>query len=281
MSELAALDLPRFAELARARRAEFAAAEPFAHVVVDDLLRPEVAAAVLGEFDRPEDGWTFLHHVNEHKRIFTAVERMGPASRAVFADLQSDAFLRALETLTGVDALIADPELDGGGLHETGPGGFLNVHADFLSHTRQRHWSRAINLILFLNRDWQESYGGWLELWNADVSRCVHRIAPSFNRCVIFRVGRTSFHGVPAGVHCPPGNSRKSIALYYFTQRDQPCALQPTHYVPLPDDPPAKRVLMRLDGVLLYAYSLLKRYTPLNDAMVSGLLRRLWRDRRQ
>jgi hypothetical protein len=279
MTERTALDLAGFAALAAARRYEFAAGEPFAHVVIDDLLNPAAADAVLREFNRPEDGWTFLHHFNEHKRIFTALDRMGPASRALFAELQSAAFLRSLETLTGIGDLLADPQLDGGGLHETRPGGFLNVHADFLSHTRQRHWSREINLILFLNRDWDESYAGWLELWNADVSRCVRRITPSFNRCVIFRVGRTSFHGVPAGVRCPEGRTRRSIALYYFTDRGAPCALEPTHYMPLPDDPVARRTLMRLDSALVYAYSLIKRYTPLSDAMVGRLLRRLFRDR--
>jgi hypothetical protein len=72
--------------------------------------------------------------------------------------------------------------------------------------------------------------------------------------------------------------SRKSIALYYFVNSETPCALQPTHYVPRPDDPFRTRALMRLDSMLLYVYSLLKRYTPLNDSTVSGLLRRLWRD---
>jgi Rps23 Pro-64 3,4-dihydroxylase Tpa1-like proline 4-hydroxylase len=278
MTELASLDLPSFAALARARREEFVNAEPFSHVVIDDLLKPEMAEAVRNEFDRPENSWTFLHHYNEHKRIFTAFDQMGPASQAVFTDLRSPAFLSALETLTGFAALLADPELDGGGLHETKPGGFLNLHADFLSHTRQRHWSRALNLILFLNRNWQESYGGGLELWNADVTRCVRRITPSFNRCIIFRVGPKSIHGVPS-VQCPEGMSRKSIALYYFVNRETPCALQPTHYVPRPDDSFRTRALMRLDGILLYIYSLLKRYTPLNDSTVSGLLRRLWRDR--
>ncbi|MGH7786889.1 MAG: 2OG-Fe(II) oxygenase [Candidatus Binatia bacterium] len=151
------------------------------------------------------------------------------------------------------------------------------MHADFLSHTRQRHWSRELNLILFLNRDWAPAYGGALELWNADVTRCEHRIEPLFNRCIIFRVGRTSFHGVPDRVRCPPGDSRKSAALYYFTDRGAPCPLVPTHYVPRPVDRPLRRALVRLDGALVHAYSWLKRYTPLNDARVSGILRRLFR----
>lgn len=273
----AAIDPARLLALARARRGDFADAAPFAHVVIDDLLHPAVAEAMRLEFAALPDHWTFLHHFNEQKRIFTDTTRMGPASRATFAELQSPAVLRALEVLTGIEGLIADPDLDGGGLHETRPGGFLNVHADFLSHTRQRHWSRELNLILFLNRDWPTAYGGALELWDAEVTRCERRIEPLFNRCIIFRVGRTSFHGVPDRVRCPPGESRKSAALYYFADRGAPQDLVPTRYVPRPRDRPLRRALMYADGALVHAYSWLKRYTPLNDARVSGILRRLFR----
>jgi Rps23 Pro-64 3,4-dihydroxylase Tpa1-like proline 4-hydroxylase len=93
---------------------------------------------------------------------------------------------------------LADPHLDGAGLHETLPGGFLNVHTDFLAHTTERTWRRELNLLLFLNEAWTPEDQGWLELWDATVSRCERRIEPRFNRCVVFRTSETSFHGVPA-----------------------------------------------------------------------------------
>ena len=271
---MGALDLPRFEELALRRRTEFAAAAPFPHVVIDDFIAPAVADAVVAEFGQLPDGWTYYHHVNEKKQGFNRLERMGPASRDLITELHSGGFVRALETLTGVSGLIADPDLDGGGLHETRPGGFLNMHADFLSHTTRRSWSRQLNLLLFLNRDWLESYKGWLEFWDADLRAPVQRITPIFNRCVIFRTSERSFHGVPAGVECPEGNSRKSIALYYFRDEGRPCDLHPTHYVPVSGDSPVKRALIRLDGWALHAYSALKRYTPIGDRVVSRLLRR-------
>ena len=184
-------------------------------------------------------------------------------------------FLGALERLSGIDALIADPELDGSGLQQTMPGGFLNVHTDFLAHTKRKTWSRRLNLLLFLNERWDESHRGWLEFWDAGVTRCVRRIAPLFNRCVVFQTSAVSFHGVPAGVTCPVGQSRKSIALYYFRDEGHPCPLRPTHYVPLPGDSALRRALIRADEWLLYAYSVLKRHTPLSDAMASNILKRL------
>jgi hypothetical protein len=174
--------------------------------------------------------------------------------------------------MTGIADILPDPDLDGGGLHETRPGGFLNVHSDFLSHTTRPTWSRQLNLLLFLNRGWTEEHKGWLELWNQDVSRCVRRIEPIMNRCVIFHTTARSFHGVPAGVAGPP---RRSLALYYFREEGRVCALHPTHYVPLPGDPPIKRALIRADRWALHAYSWLKRHLGLRDDLVSRVLRRL------
>jgi Rps23 Pro-64 3,4-dihydroxylase Tpa1-like proline 4-hydroxylase len=271
------LDLDRFRALVAGSRARFAAAAPYPHVVIDDFLDEAAADALAAEFARVPDAWTYYRHVNEQKRGFKDLARMSTAARAVVERLQSPDFVQALEVLTGIRGLFADPELDGGGLHETMPGGFLNVHHDFLSHTTHPQWSRQLNLLVFLNRDWQEAYAGWLELWDAPVTRAVERIAPVFNRAVIFRTDRHSFHGAPAPVACPPGETRKSLALYYFRDEGRACELAPTHYVPRPGDPRLRRALIRIDRWVLYGYSALKRYTPIGDRVASAILRRLSR----
>lgn len=253
--------------------AAFAAATPFPHLVLDDFLDPVAAATMAAEFDPGGPGWVFLHHVNERKLILNDLGRMGPVCRSVVAALQSDDFVRALETLTGLPRLVADPTLDGGGLALTHPGGFLNVHADFLAHSKHRTWSRQVNLILFLNPGWQESFGGWLELWDREVTRCVRRILPVFNRGVIFQTSKTSFHGVPVPVTSPAGMPRKSLALYYFRDEGRVCQLSPTHYVPLPTDGPLRRAAIHLDRLLLKGYAYVKRYTPIGDRLASRILR--------
>ena len=101
-------------------------------------------------------------------------------------------------------------------MHLIEPGGFLKIHVDFNWHERLK-LDRRLNLLLYLNRDWPEEYGGHLELWNHDVSRCVKRILPIFNRCVIFNTSESSHHGHPDPMKCPPGRCRKSLALYYYT----------------------------------------------------------------
>jgi Rps23 Pro-64 3,4-dihydroxylase Tpa1-like proline 4-hydroxylase len=270
-----AVDIAKVTATMTAARDEFANARPFPHVVIENFLDPDVAAALAAEFDGADDGWTFYHHVNEKKRGLADVTRMGPTSRAVIAELSSPPFIAALERLTGIDDLLADPDLDGGGLHETRPGGYLNVHTDFLAHTLRRTWSRQLNLLLFLNADWEESYRGWLEFWDARVQHCERRIAPLFNRCVVFRTSAQSFHGVPAGVACPEDRSRRSLALYYFRDEARVLSLNPTRYVPLPGDSLGRRALIRADRFALRLYAVLKRYTPLGDRVVSRILKHL------
>ncbi len=266
-------DAPDFQAAALARRDEFTSAEPFPHLVLEDFLPAATADALAAEFASSALRWKSYHHVNERKRVCSDVTTMGPVARAVVAALQAPPFLRTLEALAGVPDLVADPELDGSGLQETVPGGFLNVHADHLAHATRRTWSRQLNLLLFLNPDWPDAYRGWLELWDCSVTRCVRRIAPSFNRCVVFRTTPSSFHGVPEGVECPPDRVRRSLALYYFHDERALCPLRPTRYVPRPTDPPIRRALIHADRWLLHGYSALKRYTPIGDALVSRVLR--------
>ncbi len=268
------VDLDRMRAIARNHRDDFAHAVPFPHVVIDDLLDPELAAALAGEFATTTGDWIFYHHVNERKRGFNDVARMGPAARQVVDALNAPAFVEALGALTGMPGLLADPILEGGGLGELDPEGYVNVHADFLSHSRERTWTRRLNLIVFLNEGWSEADGGALELWDADVRAPIRRIVPVFNRCVIFATTRTAFHGVPH-VRCAPGRSRKSLALYYFEDEGIPRPVRSTHYVPRPDDSPTTRALIHLDRWLLHGYALLKRYTPFGDRLISRVLRKL------
>lgn len=268
------LDLERLHAIARDHHEAFARADPFPHVVVDDFLPADTAAAIVRELATTGGDWIFYHHVNERKRGFNDVAAMGPVTRAVVDALQAPAAVAALGALAGAPALRADPSLEGGGLAEMEPGGYVNVHADFLSHPRKPSWTRRLNLILFLNEQWTEADGGALELWDAEVRTPVQRITPLFNRCTIFATSATSFHGVPT-VQCGAGRSRKSLALYYFVNEGRARPVRSTRYVPRPADGLGTRVLIHLDRLALHAYAWLKRYTPFGDRLVSRVLRKL------
>ncbi|MBI4266031.1 MAG: 2OG-Fe(II) oxygenase [Acidobacteria bacterium] len=161
-------------------------------------------------------GWHRTTRPTERKSSTEDLSTFGPLTRRVCAELNGGRFLAFLEKLTGITGLIADPHLRGGGLHEIERGGLLGVHADFNYYERLNLW-RRLNLLVYLNADWDEAWGGHLELWDRDGRACVTRIAPLFNRAVLFDTSNFSYHGHPHPLNVPEGGSRKSLALYYYT----------------------------------------------------------------
>lgn len=195
----------------------FATAEPFPHIVLDDFLPEWVLDRVLEEFPDPgEIPWKEFKQATSKKLATEGDEFFGDFTRHLLSQLNSAAFLQFLERLTRIDSLIPDPYFEGGGLHQIEPGGFLKVHADFNFNERLR-LNRRLNALIYLNRDWDESYGGALELWDREMTHPVTKVLPIFNRCVIFATTDYSYHGHPEPLTCPPDRARRSIALYYYT----------------------------------------------------------------
>lgn len=193
-------------------------AEPFPHIVIDDLFSTEVLSKILLEWplgnvahENHNDGLYVKH------KIGTNFETRLPILTEIFLNkLMSPKFLVSLEELTGIGGLIPDPYNFGGGLHETKNGGKLAVHVDYNKHFKYK-LDRRLNLLIYLNKGWCNSMNGDLELWDADMQQCVKKISPIFNRTVIFSTTSASFHGQPVEVCCPMEMSRKSIALYYYS----------------------------------------------------------------
>jgi hypothetical protein len=203
--------------MALAQRQVFANAQPFPNVVMDNFLPEAWLDPLLAEFPKPHTGkWQTFDNAQEKKLASSHEAEMGAVTRAVLAQLNSGTFLEFLETLTGIQGLIPDPYFVGGGLHQIERGGFLKVHADFNWHAKL-HLDRRLNLIVYLNRDWRESYGGDLQLWDAEMSRCVTKVYPVLNRAVLFYTFDKGYHGHPDPLNCPEGETRKSLALYYYT----------------------------------------------------------------
>lgn len=113
-------------------------------------------------------------------------------------------------------------------MHQILRGGFLDVHVDFNRHPETK-LHRRLNLLLYVNKDWKPEYEGYLELWDMKAKRRVENIAPSFNRAVLFETSEVSFHGHPRPLNCPPEITRKSLAVYYFTQTREASSLSPEH----------------------------------------------------
>jgi hypothetical protein len=275
------IDLDELERNIDALHADYMAADPYPHIVLDGVLDPGVAEAAAQEFPPLDPNWNNYLHVNERKFSNTDPDTWGPTLRQLLTELNSPRFVDFVGQLIGVDNLIADPSLEGGGLHQSGTGGYLNVHADFTVHPHHRKWQRRANILVYLNEGWKEEYGGELELWSADMKRCVRRVAPVASRVLIFTTDATSYHGHPEPMRCPEGVARRSLALYYFSVEEDPL-VRSTDYRARPGDG-ARSVLIYGDKQMLRAYDWAKRRLGLSDQTAStifGLRERLRRNRR-
>ncbi len=199
-------------------REQYAAGDPFPHIVLDNLFDDADLDRVLAEFPTPEQmRWRRFESPLEKKLGYYHEDSVvTPNVRAFLDAMNGFEMLLWLEAVTGMDGLIPDPYFGGGGLHQIEPGGFLKIHADFNVHPKLKLDRRA-NMLVYLNKDWREEWGGHLELWNPEMSACRKRIAPVFNRTVIFSTTDTSYHGHPHPLTAPEGVTRKSVSLYYYT----------------------------------------------------------------
>ncbi len=195
---------------------KYQGARPYPHIILDDFLPVETIQKVLRKFPTNRVLDSFSNKRENKKRTFNPNDLDSDYLKTLFYSLNSKYFLTFLEDLTGIQGLIPDPDFSGGGFHETLDGGHLGIHADFNLHERL-HLHRRINVLIYLNDEWLEEYGGNLELWDLDMKNKVKSIAPIMNRCVVFNTDSDSYHGHPDPLSTPNGITRKSIALYYYT----------------------------------------------------------------
>lgn len=212
------LDAKRAREIGEELSSQYAFAEPFPHIVLDNFLPSDVIRLALDQFPRralASDRNFEMGYAGLHKRQILPEECDAPARR-MFHFFNSAPMLGFLEGLTTIPSLIPDPYFVGGGYHETGSGGLLGIHADFRIND-QLHLHRRLNAIIYLNEEWEDEYGGFLELWDRGMKHKLHAVKPVFNRCVVFNTDADSFHGHPEPLKTPEGVFRRSIALYYYT----------------------------------------------------------------
>jgi hypothetical protein len=255
---------------------------PFPHVHLENFLDDEVLYRAIAEFPEVGSGpWVHYKHYNENKLGMTLRDAFPPFIGALVDELNSPAFVRWLSILTGIPGLVADPSLEGGGMHQSGAGGFLNVHADFTRHHHHADWRRRVNVIVYLNRGWQPEWGGSIELWDREMQRPVVRVPPLANNAVIFNTDETSYHGFADSLRCPPNVTRKSLALYYYTvDASDGAPARSTNYQARPGDGGGKAALIWADKTLVAAYSRAKSTLGLSDDFASralGFLDRLKR----
>jgi len=271
-SNFVALNIEDLRERLSVLKEEFATAHPYQHIVIDDFLPSDTFQQAMTDFDVvSKEQWTGYLHVNERKFANSNPSTWGPTLQQIANELNTPEFVSLLEELTGIPKLLIDPTFEGGGLHQSLRGGFLNMHADFTVHPHQRHWKRRLNLLLYCNENWLPEYGGGLELWDATMSHAEKIVQPLGNRVLIFATDATSFHGHPDPLQCPDGVARRSMALYYFTYEDKP-NVRSTEYRARPNDG-SKGILIYLDKMTLRIFDKAKRRLGISNSFANRVLR--------
>ena len=254
-------------------------AKPFPHLVIDEFLPANVLDRVLDEFPNAiACSWQPTGQPLErsiHKLAANSTPKsnvqMGQTTQTLLLELNSPTFISFLEQLTNTSGIMADPDLvnelsghsstqlsgvDRASLSSTDrllsvvqpsmQSSSLVPQPVFVSqsvlppHRIKPPLDRKINLLIYLNKDWKEEYGGHLELWNADMTHCEKRILPIFNRCVIFSTTDFSYHGHPEPLNCPDGESRKLLALSYYSVSSDRAA--PPRSIQAANRPPQPRL---------------------------------------
>jgi len=211
------IDLPKIRNQFGALGETYASAEPFPHVSLTGVFDPHTLRQINAEFpETAHMGGSFSGEIQGGKFTESDWEKFGPRTQEFIAACNSGPFLKTLEELTGIPGLVSDPYLSGGGQHQSGQGARLKVHSDFNVHPFL-NLTRQINMLVYLNEDWDPSWGGQLQLWDQDMSEAVVSVAPNLGQVVIFTTTDTSFHGLPDPIQCPPDRYRRSLAFYYFT----------------------------------------------------------------
>ena len=211
------LDLDAYAE---SEKKNYINSIPFPNIIIKDFFDENFLTAALNEFPDLSiiNNSEIYKNKNEVKFANNNYEDFPKKIKILFDFLNSEIFLKFLQKISSIkETLITDPGLNGGGLHEIKRGGLLKVHTDFNRHPNL-NLDRRLNVLIYLNKTWQEDFGGHLQLWDKDMKACQKKITPLFNTMVIFSTTDFSNHGHPDPLNCPDGLSRKSFATYYFSK---------------------------------------------------------------
>lgn len=279
---------PAVVEQADGIRQRFEQARPFRHVVIDDFFQPEFCEQLLADF--PPFDATKARNENGHvgrKAVHQGVAHLGENYRTLDALVKSQDFRQLVSRLTGIEDLHYDPHYFGGGTHNNLDGQDLDPHVDFTHHPISG-LHRRMNLIVYLNKEWEKEWGGNIELhkdpYRPPEEDEIVSVEPLFNRAVIFETNDISWHGFPR-IQLPEDKkhlSRKSFALYYYTptrpekikphstiyvERHLPAHIRAGHTLSTDDEATIKNLLARRDQHLKRLYATITDLTDENERL--------------
>lgn len=179
---------------------------------VDDLLNKDDAREIYHAFPEKEQ-LLQLKDIREHKYVGIQLDKYNPILEEIIYAFQQPKIVDLIAEITGFPTLIADEYLYAAGFSLMEHGCFLNPHLDN-SHDKDIKNYRVLNLLYYVTPEWQENYGGNLELWDHGLKRPCRTIHSKFNRLAIMITNRASLHSVsPINYH----GRRCCVSNYYFS----------------------------------------------------------------
>lgn len=198
--------------------------QPFPHVIIDNFFNREVAVSLAREIRSIHDNdyRVSFRSLTQRKLQLGDIRGTVPHIYPLYDVLMRPPFTRFIEMVCGYPKLEGDRQFTGAGMQRYHRGGFSEIHLDSNRHPFDSGLHHRVNLLVFLNPNWQAEWGGELVLWsrkNGKPDQPRVNIQPTFNRAVLFTVTSKSWHSVNK-VRCPGDQARNSIAIYYFNRFD-------------------------------------------------------------
>lgn len=223
-------------------RERFQTAQPFKHICIDHFFNREFAEKLLADFPSFEakNAINEFGHVGK-KAVISNLGTISPFYEIVYHYIISEQFMQHMSAMTGIPNLRPDPSLFGGGTHENLHGQGLDPHVDF-NYSQDCSAHRRLNLLLYLNKNWDEAWGGAIELHSnprQPESNEIQTFNCIFNRAVIFETNEKSWHGFKR-IQLPESErhqSRKALSIYLYTHERPIEEIAPPHgtfYIPRP-----------------------------------------------
>ena len=203
----------------------------FPHIVIDNFLNNNVVEQVEEEMSQEMHWVSDDHNHSQKKQSMQIIGQMPPMVKSVCYFLNSKPFVDFLCYVTGHKNVIVDESLNGGGMHRTLRGGFLNVHHDYTDFDKfhdqwynpnskpkilGRGLYRHLNLLIYINDEWKSEWGGDLEFWSPDLKQKIKEVKFEKNKAILFGIDGVP-HGYQKPLECPEDTFRKSLAFYYYT----------------------------------------------------------------
>lgn len=198
-------------------REQFLSGKPFENIVIDDFLDSSFAEKLASLFPMNHQDWFYYENPIEVKYAFDNIDKLPDELKNYFYYLSSEYIIKKIASLTNIPDLEYDEYLHGAGLHSHPRYGRLNIHLDYEKHPYSGK-ERRINIIYFLNKDWNSTWNGANELWGNCVSQeGIQKTQVKFNRAIIFKTNDISLHGLPEKIMCPKNVFRNTLAYYYVS----------------------------------------------------------------